>query len=56
MVLLLVVAVPAQTAAADAIEAGGDGAAYAGKISAAGGMAALAFTVVIVLMVLKPGA
>ncbi len=56
VVLLLVVAVPAQTDAAEAIETGGDGAVYAGKISVAGGLAALAFTVVIVLMVVKPGA
>ena len=29
--------------------------AFVGRISAAGGVAALAFTVIIVLMVLKPG-
>ncbi|MBC7374972.1 MAG: DUF2269 family protein, partial [Frankiales bacterium] len=56
VVLLLVVAVPAQTDAAAAIEAGGDGAAYVRKISAAGGLAGLAFIAVIVLMVAKPGA
>ena len=53
--LLLAVVVPAQTAAADAISRGADGGSYAGRISAAGGVAALALTAVIVLMVLKPG-
>jgi uncharacterized membrane protein len=55
VVLLLGVVVPAQRAAGEAIAAGRDGGAYAGRISAAGGVAALAFTVIIVLMVLKPG-
>ena len=55
VVLLLVVVVPAQTSAADAVESGGSGASYAGRISAAGGLAALAFAAVIVLMVVKPG-
>ena len=54
--LLLAVVVPAQQAAGDAIAEGRDGGSYAGRISAAGGVAALAFTVIIVLMVLKPGA
>ena len=54
--LLLAVVVPAQKAAGDAIAEGRDGGAHAGRISAAGGAAALAFTVIIVLMVLKPGA
>ena len=53
--LLLAVVVPAQTAAADALEGGGSGASYAGRISAAGGLAALAYAAVIVLMVVKPG-
>ena len=53
--LLLGVVVPAQKKAADAITGGGDGGAYAGRISAAGGVAALALAAVIVLMVLKPG-
>ena len=53
--LLLAVVVPAQKAAGEAIAEGRDGGAHAGRISAAGGVAALAFTVIIVLMVLKPG-
>ena len=53
--LLLAVVVPAQKAAGEAIAEGRDGGAYAGRISAAGGVAALAFTAIIVLMVLKPG-
>jgi uncharacterized membrane protein len=55
VVLLLAVVVPAQTAAASALEAGQDGGALAGRISAAGGLAALALAAVIVLMVVKPG-
>lgn len=53
--LLLAVVVPAQKAAAEAIADGGDGGAHAGRISAAGGVAALALAAVIVLMVVKPG-
>jgi uncharacterized membrane protein len=53
--LLLAVVVPAQKAAGEAIAEGRDGSADAGRISAAGGVAALAFTAIIVLMVLKPG-
>ncbi len=53
--LLLAVVVPAQRAAGEAIAEGRDGGAYAGRISAGGGVAALAFTAIIVLMVLKPG-
>ena len=53
--LLLAVVVPAQQAAGEAIASGGDGGSCAGRISAAGGVAALAFTAIIVLMVLKPG-
>lgn len=56
VVLLLVVVVPAQTTAAERLEAGQDAGGLAGRISAAGGIAALALTAVIVLMVLKPGA
>ncbi len=56
VVLLLAVVVPAQTAAAQALDGGGEAGAYAGRISAAGGVAALALTAVIVLMVVKPGA
>ena len=55
VVLLLAVVVPAQTAAASALEGGEDGGAFAGRISAAGGLAALALAAVIVLMVVKPG-
>ena len=54
--LLLAVVVPAQKAALAALVDGGDGGSYAGRISAGGGVAALAFAVVIALMVLKPGA
>ncbi len=54
--LLLGVVVPAQRRAAEAITGGGDGGAYAGRISAAGGVAGLALAVVIALMVYKPGA
>ena len=53
--LLLAVVVPAQSKALHALTGGGDGGAYAGRIAAAGGVAALAFTAVIVLMVFKPG-
>jgi uncharacterized membrane protein len=56
VVLLLAVVVPAQKAALAALADGGQGASYAGRISAGGGVAALAFAVVIALMVLKPGA
>ena len=53
--LLLAVVVPAQQAAGEAVAEGRDGGAHAGRISAGGGVAALAFTAIIVLMVLKPG-
>ena len=61
VVLLLAVVVPAQKAALAALvevraEGGRDAGSYAGRISAGGGAAALAFGVVIALMVLKPGA
>lgn len=55
VVLLLAVVVPAQRVAAQSLESGGDAGSYAGRISAAGGVAALALTGIIVLMVLKPG-
>lgn len=56
-VLLLVVVVPAQTSAGDQLEAGGQAdSGLAARISGAGGLAALAYTAVIVLMVVKPGA
>lgn len=54
--LTLALVVPAQDRAAQAIDAGGDGAALAGRIAAGAGLALLAWTAVIVLMVLKPGA
>ena len=57
VVLLLVVVVPAQTTAAERLDAGeGDVRGLAQRISATGGVAALSLTAVIVLMVLKPGA
>ena len=60
VVLLLAVVVPAQTTAVERLEAGDEAsrevAALAGRISAAGGVAALALAAVIVLMVIKPGA
>jgi uncharacterized membrane protein len=60
VVLLLAVVVPAQRAALAALDDVGDGVrdarSYAGRISAGGGGAALAFGVIIALMVLKPGA
>lgn len=59
-VLLLVVVVPAQTTAAERLETGprddAELKALAGRVSAAGGVAALAYVAVIVLMVVKPGA
>jgi uncharacterized membrane protein len=55
-VLTLVVVVPAQTAAADALETGQGAADLAKRISIAGGVAALAWVAIIVLMVWKPGA
>lgn len=54
--LLLAVVVPAQAKAADALEAGQDGRALAGRIAAAAGVATLAYAAVVVLMVVKPGA
>lgn len=58
VVLLLVVVVPAQTTAAERLDAGqpGELGGLAQRISAAGGLAALALAAVIVLMVFKPGA
>lgn len=55
-VLLLVVVVPAQTAAAEKLDAGQEAGSLVRSISAAGGVAALAYTAIIVLMVVKPGA
>ncbi len=54
--LIMVVVVPAQLAAADALDAGTDPGGALGRISAGAGLASLAWAVVIVLMVVKPGA
>jgi len=54
--LLLLVVVPSQAKAAGQLEAGQDASGLAGRIGAAGGIAMLCWTVVIVLMVFKPGA
>ncbi len=54
--LMLVLVVPAQDEAAAALESGGDATPFAGRIAAGGGLATLAWTVIIVLMVTKPGA
>ena len=56
VVLLLAVAAPAMRKAVTALESSQTAGSFAGRISAGGGLAALAFTAVIVLMVLKPGA
>jgi len=48
--------VPAQVEAATAIEDGRDGGAFAGRIVAGAGLATLAWSAIIVLMVAKPGA
>ena len=48
--------VPSQTKAASAIEGGGDGSGFAGRIAAGAGLAVLAWSAIIVLMVVKPGA
>ena len=54
--LVLAVVVPAQRRAVTEIEAGRDASPLAGRIAAAGGVAMLCWTVIIVLMVVKPGA
>lgn len=54
--LTLALVVPAQTRAADALDAGQDAAGYAARIAAGAGLATLAWAAVIVLMVFKPGA
>lgn len=56
VVLVLAVVVPAQEAAATALEAGQDATSYAGRIGVAAGVAMLAWAVVVALMVVKPGA
>ena len=54
--LTLALVVPSQLKAASAIDAGGDGGAYAGRIAAGAGLAMLAWSLIVVLMVVKPGA
>jgi uncharacterized membrane protein len=54
--LTLALVVPAQAKAADALDAGQDAGAHAGRIAAGAGLATLAWAVIIVLMVFKPGA
>lgn len=54
--LLLLVVARAMAGAVTALERGADGSAYAGRIRLGGGLATLAFGVVVVLMVVKPGA
>jgi hypothetical protein len=56
VVLTLGLVVPSQAKAAKAIEDGRDGGAFAGRIAAGAGLAVLAWTAIIVLMVVKPGA
>ena len=56
VVLVLAVVVPAQRRAVGELEAGRDAAPLAGRMAAAGGAAMLCWTVIIVLMVVKPGA
>ena len=53
--LTLGLVVPAQRSALKALEGGGDAGGYAGRIAAGGGLAMLAWTVIVVLMVTKPG-
>lgn len=54
--LTLALVVPAQAAAADALEAGQDAGSHAGRIAAGAGLASLAWIAIIALMVFKPGA
>jgi hypothetical protein len=56
LVLTLALVVPAQLKAAQAIEAGGSAADQAGRIAAGSGLVLLAWTAIVVLMVVKPGA
>jgi uncharacterized membrane protein len=55
VVLTVGLVVPAQEAAAEALDAGQDAGRQAGRIAAGSGLALLAWTAVIVLMVTKPG-
>ena len=54
--LQLALVVPAQGKALEALDSGGSGAGYAGRIVAGAGVASLAWVAIIVLMVFKPGA
>ena len=55
VVLTLLLVVPGQEAAAEALEGGRDASASTGRIAAGAGLAALCWTAIIVLMVYKPG-
>lgn len=52
--LTLGLVVPAQTRAAEALEAGKDAGVHAGRIAAGAGLAMLAWTAIVALMVFKP--
>jgi hypothetical protein len=54
--LTLGLVVPTQAKAASAIEEGGDGGSFAGRLAAGAGLTMIAWTAIIVLMVAKPGA
>ncbi len=56
LALMIGLVVPAQVEAATAIEDGRDGGTFAGRIVAGAGLATLAWSAIIVLMVAKPGA
>lgn len=56
LVLTLALVVPAQLKAAKAIEGGGSAGDLVGRIAAGSGLVLLAWTAIIVLMVVKPGA
>lgn len=56
VVLTLGLVVPAQRDAVKALEAGQDAGATVGRMAAGGGLAMLAWVVIVVLMVVKPGA
>ena len=56
LALTLGLVVPTQVKAARAIDDGADGGAYAGRIAAGAGLAVLAWSAIVVLMVVKPGA
>lgn len=56
LVLTLALVVPAQLSAAKAIEGGGSAGDQVGRIAAGSGLVLLAWTAIVVLMVVKPGA